>query len=233
MSAAPFFLTGANAKILLNNKTVAYCTNVSYKVTVRHATPRVLGRFEVETIQPLSYDVVGTMTLIRYAAGLKDFFGGRHIDTPAAINQAGNGLGSFGPSGIDGVVASLGIPNSNLQFDGAPDENLVPGRLFQSKLFNIEIRQKLPPQETKQFGSLRSRDIIDNVQTRVSQLVTGAGANATSETTVVLLRGCRIEEYSFTLDRRSVATVTLSFKARYADDDSAIARKSGVGQELS
>jgi len=227
MSAAPFFLTGANAKILLNNKTVAYCTNVSYKVTVRHATPRVLGRFEVETIQPLSYDVVGTMTLIRYAAGLKDFFGGRHIDTPAAINQAGNGLGSFGPSGIDGVVASLGIPDSNLPFDGAPDENLVPGRLFQSKLFNIEIRQKLPPQETKQFGSLRSRDIIDNVQAG------GAGANATSETTVVLLRGCRVEEYSFTLDRRSVATVTLSFKARYADDDSAIARKSGVGQELS
>jgi len=232
MSSVPFFLTGANAKIILNNKTVAYCTNINYRVSVKHATPRVLGRFEVETIQPLSYDVSGTMTLIRYAAGIKEFFEAEKVGAPSAVSASGNGLGSYGPSGLAGIAASLGIPNADSQFDGAVDENLIPGRLFQSKLFNIEIRQSVP-QLTKNKTNSSLQPTEQQVVSTISRAVTGANSNGINETTVVLLRGCRIEDYSFSLDRRSVATVTLSFRARYADDDSAIARKSGVGQELS
>jgi hypothetical protein len=42
-----------------------------------------------------------------------------------------------------------------------------------------------------------------------------------------------MEEMHFSLSKKGVATQTFTFKARYVDDDTFIARKSGVGQELS
>lgn len=222
MSTVPFFLTGANAKILINNRTMAYCTNVSYRVSVRHASPRVLGRFEVETIQPLSYDVSGTMTLIKYARGLRDFIeSSKEVTAPANTSQKGNGLGSLGPQGIEN------FDPRNL-FDGQADEGLIPGRLFQAQLFDIEIRQRLPDG----YGKGNSAAFDQRIQQSAANLLTGAGSNGRNETTIVLLRGCRIEDYNFHLERKGAATITLSFKARYADDDTFIARKSGVGQEL-
>ncbi len=52
MSGVPFFLSGANAKILIGGKTVAYATDVTYSISVKHGAPRLLGKFEVESIQP-------------------------------------------------------------------------------------------------------------------------------------------------------------------------------------
>lgn len=46
----PMFLTGANAKIKVNGITLAYCTNLSYSVKVAHATPTVLGMFELQQL---------------------------------------------------------------------------------------------------------------------------------------------------------------------------------------
>lgn len=193
----PFFLTGANARILLNNRTVAFATDVSYSIAVKHASPRVLGRFEAEVHQPLAYDVVGSMTIIRYSRGLDRYFGS---GSPDNAQQDGNGMGSYGRAdGASVLKKALGLPTSN-GFDGAADEALNPARFFQSKMFNIEIRQKL---------------------------------GSTDETTVVMLRDCRIENFSFELTKKGVAVQRLQFKARYADDDTFIARKSGVGQELS
>lgn len=193
----PFFLTGANARILLNNRTAAFATDVSYRVTVKHATPRVLGRAEVETIQPLTYDVSGSLTVIRYGRGLQGHFGGA---APADASNRGDGVGSFGPSSpVDAAVAALGLPKGG-SFDGAANENFDPSRFFQSKMFNIEIRQK----------------VLNN-----------------EETPVVLLRDCRFDEMNFGLNKKGVATLTMSFRARYADDDTMIARKSGAGQEFS
>lgn len=197
----PFFLTGGNAKILINNKTVAFATDVSYKVSVKHASPRVLGRFEVEVHQPLTYDVSGSLTIIRYARGLKDFLKKSNYAAPEDADPNGNGIGSYGRSSFAGAIGSaLGLPTADGQFDGKANEAFIPNRMYQSSMFDIEIRQKLP----------------------------GGG-----EEKVVLLRDCRIEESNFTLNKRGVAMETLTFKARYADNDTAIARKSGVGQELS
>ena len=39
----PFFLTGANAKIRVNGRTMAFCTNVSYSTRVMHKNPKILG----------------------------------------------------------------------------------------------------------------------------------------------------------------------------------------------
>jgi len=195
----PFFLTGANARILLNNRTVAFATDVSYSIAVKHASPHVLGRFEAEVHQPLAYDVTGTMTIIRYARGIEKLYRNK---SPSDVTGDGNGMGSFSRAdGAGGLKKALGIPSSMADgFDGAADEALNPSRFFQSKMFNIEIRQKL------------------------------TGGN---EATVVLLRDCRVENLSFELSKRGVAIQRLQFKARYADDDTMIARKSGVGQELS
>jgi hypothetical protein len=193
----PFFLSGGNARILVNNKTAAYATNVTYRISVKHATPRVLGRAEIEAIQPLTYDVTGSLSIIRYGRGLQSYFGSR---APQGVDNKGNSMGSYGLSSVGGVIGgALGLPNSSGQFDGSPNEAFDPSRFFQSKMFNIDIRQKLPD----------------------------------SETVAVLLRDCRFEDLSFQLDRRGVATIQLTFRARYADGDDIIARKSGVGQELS
>lgn len=196
----PFFLTGANAKILLNNKTMAFATNVSYKISVKHASPRVLGRFEVEVHEPLAYDVSGNFTIIRYSRGLKDFLKNAGYASPEDTNQKGNGIGSYGNSSFGGAIgAALGLPTSDGQFDGKANEAFVPSRMYQSAMFDIEVRQKLPGGE---------------------------------EVKVVLLRNCRMEESTFTLNKRGVATETITFKARYADNDTFVAHKSGVGQEL-
>lgn len=223
----PFFLTGGNAKILINNKTMAFATDVSYKVSVRHASPRVLGRYEVEAHIPLSYEVTGSMTIIRYARGLKDFLGS---GAPTDASNKGNGVGSMKLGSALGAVGSaLGLPTVEGQFDGAADENLIPQRLFQSKMFNIEIRQKIPTSAPSSItGSIADSLIsIDDI------LVPDATKPETDETTVILLRDCRIEDYQFELNKKGVAVQRISFRARYADDDTFIARKSGVGQELS
>lgn len=203
----PFFLTGANARILLNSKTMAFATDVSYRITVKHASPRVLGRYEVEVHQPLAYDVAGTLTIIRYARGLKDHYGS---GVPKDVNNDGNGIGSMGLSAFGGPIGSaLGLPTADGQWDGKANEAFNPSRFFQSSMFNIEIRQKIVGKELK------------------------IGNASDTEASIILIRDCRMEELAFTLNKKGVATQTFTFKARYVDDDTFIARKSGVGQELS
>lgn len=223
----PFFLTGGNAKILLNNKTMAFATDVSYKVSVKHASPRVLGRYEVEAHIPLSYEVTGSMTIIRYARGLKEYLGN---GSPTDASNKGNGMGSMKLGSALGAVGSaLGLPTVEGQFDGAADEALIPQRFFQSKMFNIEIRQKIP----NNLGGNLTTGISDTLLS-VSDLVVPNPTNPKNdETTIVLLRDCRIEDFQFELTKRGAAIQRITFRARYADDDTFIARKSGVGQELS
>jgi len=218
----PFFLTGANARIILNNKSVAYATDISYAITVKHATPRVLGRFEVETIQPLSYDVEGTLTIIKYARGMKDYIG----SPPNDVNQAGNGPGSYGAS--NGILAgALGLPSGG-QFDGGAADNFNPSRMFQSKMFDIEIRQNIPPKAGGNGSQLQQ------ALSFLNDILVPDGLNDSNDSTIVVrLRDCRFSGLDFKLTKRGLPLVTMQFKARYADDDTTVARKSGVGQELS
>ena len=223
-ATTPFFLTGAAAKILLNNKTVAFATDISYRISVKHAAPRVLGRYEVEVIEPLSYDVTGSFTIIRYSRGLKPFL--KETNTPHDANNDGNGIGSFGSGSFGATLGSaLGLPTADGQFDGKANESFIPARMFQSKMFDIEIRQKVAA------GSTKTQQ--QNFQDTILLNALGGTSVSDNETTVVLLRNCRIEEADFKMTKRGAATQTFSFKARYADDDTYIAAKSGVGQELS
>jgi hypothetical protein len=197
----PFFITGANAAIKVDGINVAYANSVSCQVTVNHVSPRVLGRAEVEAHQPVSYDVSGSLTVIKYGQGIREFIGSDK--SPRLSTNKGNGPGSFEAEGSL-VSRALGLPKL-LGDDptGAAAEGFDPFHFFQSKQFNIEIQQKA--------GGNEKIDIA----------------------TMIRLRDCRFTGLQFQLQKRGAGTMVMAFKARYYDDDTIIARGSGVGQELS
>lgn len=57
-------------------------------------------------------------------------------------------------------------------------------------------------------------------------------ASGNMEGVVARLRNCRIVASDFTVTKRGAATQTFSFQACYADEDSFLARESGVGQSI-
>lgn len=214
----PFFVTGANAKLKVNGKTIAMCTDVSYSVRINHAAPHVLGVYEAFTQEPLSYTVTGSFTVIRYIKGLKDWAGGAGdvpgvfgealnvlpsvlgiqkssgvINAPDGTSNQGNGVGSWGPQeGIGSIAGTLGIGSQS-----RTDQSLDPSKLHVPMMFDVEIIQKA------------GRD--------------GSGVLAR-------LRGCRITGSDFRMSKRGVAQQTFTFQACYADEDSFQANDSGVGQ---
>ena len=137
-SQKSFFLTGANAKIKINHKTMAFCTNISYSVTVNHAAPILLGMYEGSSVEPLSYVVTGSFSVIRYTAGILSDSGS--INT-MEVKDTGNGIGAWGPEGVaDRLKAGLKIDPSKA--DGRVYESLDPSRLEKATGFDIEIHQK-------------------------------------------------------------------------------------------
>lgn len=196
----PFFITGSTAIIRVDGKTVAYATNISGQITVNHASPRVLGRAEVEVHQPLSYDVSGSLSIIKYAQGIQAYLGANQ--TPILSTNEGNGPGTMSQSsGFFGDA--LGVSQFTNGSNNAAVDAFNPFSFFQSKQFDIEIFQK-------------SDD--------------GGGVQLAP---VVRFRDCRFNNLQFSLNKRSPLLLNLTFKSRYYDDDTLIARGSGAGQEFS
>src|ERR1035437_4367797 len=99
----PFFITGANAKIKLNGKTLAFCTELSYSIQILTQTPKILGMYEGSSVEPLGYSVSGSFTVIRYAKGASTATEGHPQGTVS--NDAGNGVGNWGNTwGGEGIV---------------------------------------------------------------------------------------------------------------------------------
>lgn len=90
----PFFVNGANAKIKLNGKTLAFCTDLSYSISVLTQTPKVLGMYEGSSVEPLGYSVTGSFTVLRYVKDAGNAIGSRPSNI--AENDAGNGVGNWG-----------------------------------------------------------------------------------------------------------------------------------------
>ena len=140
----PFFLTGANAKIKVNGKTLAYCTNISYSVTINHVAPQVLGMYEGSSVEPLSYSVSGQFSVIRYVADARELIAGNH---PSGVSDKGNGIGGWGDDSTQGF--------KNLA-DGRAFENLNPRKLKYATTFNIEVYQKTGD---RTIGVTKIRDV--------------------------------------------------------------------------
>lgn len=128
---APFFITGANAKIRLNNRTIAFCQDFSYSVNVKHQPTKVLGLYEASSIEPLSYEVTGAFTVIRYARDLKSEMEDQGKTAPEGVNNDGNGIGSWSSGG-----------KVFFDSDGRPADNLDPAALKYGTFFDIEVYQK-------------------------------------------------------------------------------------------
>jgi hypothetical protein len=144
---APFFLTGANAKVKVNNKTIAFCTDLSYSVQVNHAAPKVLGMYEASSLEPLSYEVTGTFTVIRYVAGVAETNRGLGYATPNGVSDKGNGVGALGP---DNPVSK------NIGNDGRTQDALNPETFENATFFNIDVFQKMA--DGNLHGVARIRD---------------------------------------------------------------------------
>lgn len=149
----PFFLTGANAKIRVNNTTLAFCTNLSYSVQVNHATPRVLGMYEPTSVEPLSYLVTGSFSIIKYVADVKDEVGGR---APQGTDSRGNGIGNWGP---DGLAKKLMAGFNTGAPDGRAYDALNPSKLDKATGFEIHVYQKVPNGDVVSVAKIREARI--------------------------------------------------------------------------
>ena len=157
---SPFFITGANAKIVLNGKTMAFCTDLSYSVQILTQTPKVLGMYEGSSVEPLGYSVSGSFTVLRYA---KDAVTNSNGGAPPDVSQndAGNGVGNWGTvwgGGVAGNVLSItGAPFSST--DGRADEALNPSAYQNGSTFDIQIYQKIGNNSPIGVANIRSARI--------------------------------------------------------------------------
>jgi hypothetical protein len=213
----PTFITGANAKIKVAGSTLAYCTDLSYTVEVNHVVPRVLGMYEGVSVEPVSYGVAGSFSVIRYARKFKEltksardsgFLGSNPIPP---ISDRGNGIGA------------MYKPGASPDKERRAFDNLDPSTFEAGNSFVIEVYQKIPKSLYLQ-------------QTRQRQY-TGAGiintTNATVESDgvelvpVARIRNARISRVDASLSKSSAMIERFSFIALYLDEDSFIAYPSG------
>jgi hypothetical protein len=228
MSQSAFFLTGANAKIVLNGNTFAFVTDISYTVDIRHVAPKILGMYESSTVEAVSYNVSGTFTLIRY---FKDV----SVDNPPdGVNPNGNGLGNWGKG-----VSPNGEPSNYGSFGGVtgrPEDNLNPSTYNQGTFFDIEIFQKSAKRADAKSDFEKANQFLSSLSTNVRSKVSGGTSTknvlyGTNLPIVARVRDCRIVRADFFLSKKAPAQQRFNFIALYADEDSFTANFSGVGQQ--
>lgn len=132
----PFFITGANAKVRVNDVTMAFCTDVSYSVQVLTKVPKTLGTYEGTSVEPLGYNVSGSFTVIRYAKEAQRVIG--KDSAPSRTSVAGNGVGNWGTAWGGSILANAGVGN-----DGRAHEALDPSKFATGTTFDIEISQMI------------------------------------------------------------------------------------------
>ena len=240
--ASPFFFTGANAKIKVNNRTMAFCTDLSYSINIKTIAPKILGMYEAHTMEPLSYDVSGSFTVIRYARGLKGEFEKAGKKVPDGVSESGNGLGALSPQGLTFLKGGVGAGAAQLTGlgdTGGAHEHLNPKYLSSSSMFDIEVYQKTG---LKRKLSALENFIKDAIKDDVNDPLTKGFASGINtffgEKSELLLcgmakiRDCRIERADFKLTKKGAAIQTFTFKAAYVDEDSFNADFSGAGQHF-
>lgn len=163
-NVAPFFITGANCKIKVNGVTLAFATNLSYSVRIPHARPKTLGSYESNSLEPLSYDVDGSFSIVRYIDGLKGKLESLGIAAPSGSNNLGNGLGGWTTLN-NKSIANKALGNG---VDGVANKSLNPASLQDAVTFDIEVYQRLP--DNSYLGVSRVRNVrIVGMQANISK----------------------------------------------------------------
>lgn len=230
----PFFVNGANAKIKLNGKTLAFCTDLSYSVQVLTQTPKVLGMYEGSSVEPLGYTVSGSFTVVRYVKDITQAVGGARPQGIAA-NDAGNGVGNWGSvwgGKLGDFLSRNGVGN-----DGRANEALDPSKFANGTTFDIQIYQKIDTRG----GSAQRPDGLTNAVGGFASILQGGNNTDGSGGSgpqidfvgVANVRNCRITQADFSLSKKGVAVQRFNFVALYCDEDSFTADFSGQGQQFS
>jgi len=215
----PFFITGSNCKIKVNGVTIAYATDLSYSVSIGHIPVKILGVYESDTIEPVSYSVTGSFTVIRYVDGATNFI--KNMDGASGY---GNGVGSFADS------SQFTRPDL-LRQDGKADQSANPAKLGDSTGFDIEIYQKIP---TGSRGSVAD-DLANKFVKAVNStgLLIGEEYQTKDILGIARIRNCRIVAINSTISKKTPMIQQFQFIANYLDEDSFIAETSGQGQQFS
>jgi hypothetical protein len=202
-----FFPTGKNCKIKVNGITLAYATDISYSVSIPHAAPKTLGTYEANSLEPMSYNVSGRFTVVRYVEGAVKRLNKKGMTQPSGASNDGNGIGSWtvnrGNSGSDILGRTIGAFGN----DGKAHVSLDPSQLQEALTFDIEIYQKVPAEDSR-------------------------SAITTDYTGVARIRNVRITNAAAGVPVRGVMTQTFDFMAIYLDEDTFLADASGIGQQF-
>lgn len=214
----PTFITGATAKIRINGKTLAFCQDFRCSVQIATQTPKVLGKYEGDSVEPLGYLVSGSFSIIRYAKGIKGILGSSAVPGLAA-NDAGNGVGNWGTQWggkLGDFLARNGVGN-----DGRANEALDPSKFSAGTTFDIQVYQKVPTVSSTGTAGV-VHDLID--------VLKGGTINTaeSSQLGVLNIRNARITQADFALSKRGTAIEQFTFTALYLDGDSFVANSSGV-----
>jgi len=225
--ARPTFITGATAKIRLNGKTLAFCQDFSCSVQVNTQTPKVLGKYEGDSVEPLGYLVQGSFSVIRYAKGIREAVGPGNFPQGIAENDAGNGPGNWGGAWGGGNLdffARNGIGN-----DGRANEALDPSKFAAGTTFDIQIYQKVPNAVQPSPDSAAGNFISGVTGILEGGTESGPGSNPTVNYLGVLnIRKCRITQAEFGIQKKGLAIERFTFVALYVDGDGFVANASGT-----
>ena len=132
----PFFITGDKIKLIIDGKTAAFATDLVCSVQIAHQTPHVLGMYEGVSVEPLSYNISGSFSIIRYVKNAAGNIGGT---PPPGVTplDVGNSSGTWGSgSGLSNVLSTLGGSS------GRAYEALNPATYSQGTTFDIQVYQK-------------------------------------------------------------------------------------------
>lgn len=131
------FVTGARAKIKLGGKTMAFCSDVSYNITVQTIPVEAMGKYEVFNNEPIGYMVDGSFSVIRYTAGM------------AALSKIPDQQGTEASLGTN--ISGNETDNNGVLTKGtAPDAHLNPGKILSSRTVDLEVVDKSQiPGETR------------------------------------------------------------------------------------
>lgn len=155
-NVAPFFVTGANCKLRVNGVTLAFATNLTYSVSIPHARPRTLGSYEANSLEPLSYDVSGSFSVVRYIDSAKSSLKSIDASSPEGANELGNGLGGWTTLN-DKSLINKQLGNGG---DGVANKSLNPAALQDGVTFDIEVYQKMPNGNFLGVSRLRNARIV-------------------------------------------------------------------------
>ena len=160
------FITGANAKIMIDNSTIAYATNVNYDINVQTVPIEGIGRYEVWSNEPISYSCNGSLSIIRYTKRAK-------TSGISKVNANGNTIDQV-ETGTAGSMA----------------QHMDPSKLLLSETIDLKIFEKTDDAATeyrviemkdcrltRRSGNLDKRGVLMDQYTFVGILAGDAGAD--------------------------------------------------------